>query len=81
MVLTGGVAPNELIRSRAREAGVPILVVQEDTLFTVEKFERLMGRLRIREKEKIERGVNLVGENVDTGAILAALRGGGTKRK
>jgi BioD-like phosphotransacetylase family protein len=74
MVLTGGVSPNELIRSRAREAGVPVLVVQEDTLFTVEKCERLMGRLRIREKEKIERGVNLVRENVDTEGILASLR-------
>jgi hypothetical protein len=40
-----------------------------------------MGRLRIREKEKIERGVRLVGERVDTAGILAALRGGGTKRK
>jgi BioD-like phosphotransacetylase family protein len=81
MVLTGGVAPNELIRSRAREDGVPILVVQEDTLFTVEKFERLMGRLRIREKEKIERGVNLVRERLDTAGILASLRGAGARRK
>jgi BioD-like phosphotransacetylase family protein len=81
LVLTGGVAPNELILARAQEAGVPILVVQEDTLFAVEKFENLMGRLRIREKEKIERGVNLVRENVDTAGILSALRGGGPKRK
>ncbi|HSL92687.1 MAG TPA: phosphotransacetylase family protein [Candidatus Limnocylindrales bacterium] len=80
LVLTGGVVTNELILSRAQECGVPILVVQEDTLFTVEKFENLMGRLRIREKEKIERGVNLVRENVDTAGILSALRGGGPGR-
>jgi BioD-like phosphotransacetylase family protein len=80
LVLTGGVVPNELILARAQEAGVAILVVQEDTLFTVEKFENLMGRLRIREKEKIERGVNLVGANVDTAGILSALRGGGPGR-
>lgn len=76
LVLTGGVGPNELILSRAREGGVPILVVQEDTLVTVEKFENLMGRLRIREKEKIERGVALVGASVDAEGILAALRRG-----
>jgi BioD-like phosphotransacetylase family protein len=76
LVLTGGVGPNELILSRAREGGVPILVVQEDTLMTLEKFENLMGRLRIREKEKIERGVALVGTNVDAEGILAALRRG-----
>jgi BioD-like phosphotransacetylase family protein len=76
LVLTGGVWPNEIILARAREKDVPILVVQEDTLFAVEKFENLLGRLRIREKEKIERGIGLVGENVDAGGILAALRGG-----
>lgn len=75
LVLTGGVGPNELILARAREERVPILIVQEDTLFTVEKFENLMGRLRIREKEKILRGVNLVRERVDTAGILASLRG------
>lgn len=81
LVLTGGVAPNDHILNRAQEAGVPILVVQEDTLLTVEKFENLMGRLRIREKAKIDRGVELVRGNVDTGGILAALRGGGARRK
>ena len=77
LVLTGGVWPNDLILARARELGVPVLVVQEDTLFTVEKFENLLGRLRIREKEKIARGVELVGGSVDVRGILAALRGGG----
>jgi hypothetical protein len=46
----------------------------------VEKLENLTGRLRIREKEKIERGVNLVGANVDTAGILSALRGAGPGR-
>jgi len=81
LVLTGGVWPNELILARAREKAVPILVVQEDTLFAVDKFENLLGRLRIREKEKIERGVNLVRENVDVRGILSALRGGGAGGK
>ncbi|MBI5575004.1 MAG: acetate--CoA ligase family protein [Deltaproteobacteria bacterium] len=81
LVLTGGVRPNDLILARAREKGVPILVVQEDTLFAVEKFENLLGRLRIREAEKIRRGVDLVRENVDVPGILEALRKGGTGRR
>ena len=81
LVLTGGIWPNELILSRAREKEVPILVVQEDTLFAVEKFENLLGRIRIRENEKIGRGVTLVSENVDVSGILAALRGSGAVRK
>lgn len=77
LVLTGGVAPNELILSRAREKGVPILVIQEDTLFAVETFENLLGRLRIREKEKIGRGVALVAASVDVAGIFASIRKGG----
>lgn len=80
LVLTGGVGPNELIRSRAREKGVPVLVVQEDTLYAIERFEVLLGRIRIREREKISRGVALVGANVDVQGMLSALRGGGPGR-
>jgi BioD-like phosphotransacetylase family protein len=77
IVLTGGVAPNDLILARAREKGVAILIVQEDTLFTVEQFENLLGRLRLREKAKIDRGVGLVAARVDVPGILSALRGKG----
>jgi BioD-like phosphotransacetylase family protein len=77
LVLTGGVAPTEIILSRAREKGVPILVIQEDTLYAVETFENLLGRLRIREKEKIERGVALVAASVDVAGIFASIRKGG----
>lgn len=76
LVLTGGVRPNELIVSRAKAKAVPILVVQEDTLYAVERFENLIGRLRIREKQKIERGVALFEANVDARAILETLRKG-----
>ena len=76
LVLTGGVRPNELILSRAKEEAVPILVVQEDTGYAMERFENLIGRLRIREREKIDRGVALVEANVDADGILDALRKG-----
>lgn len=76
LVLTGGVRPNEIIVSRAKSKAVPILVVQEDTFYAVERFENLIGRLRIREKEKIERGVALFETNVDARAILETLRKG-----
>jgi BioD-like phosphotransacetylase family protein len=75
LVLTGGVSPDERVRHRARELGVPVLVVKEDTMATVERFEHLLGRLRIRERVKIDRGVSLVGENVDVAGVLASLKG------
>jgi BioD-like phosphotransacetylase family protein len=80
LVLTGGVPPDERIRTRAAELGVPVLVVKEDTMTAVERFEQLLGRLRIREREKIERGVSLVRDRVDAGAVLAALKSGGRRK-
>jgi hypothetical protein len=74
LVLTGGIPPHELVRHRAESLGVPVLVTKEDTMATVERFEQLLGRLRIREKVKIDRGVALVGENVDVGGVQAALK-------
>jgi len=74
LVLTGGVAPNELILARAREKGVALLTVAEDTMATVERFENLLGRLRIREPEKIRRGIRLVRTFVDTAGLLSLCR-------
>jgi hypothetical protein len=74
LVLTGGVSPNEIILARAREKGVAILTVTEDTMTAVERFERLLGRLRIREPEKARRGVELVRGAVATGVLLDLCR-------
>jgi len=74
LVLTGGVTPNELIQARAREKGVAILTVAEDTMTTVDRFENLLGRLRIREPEKIRRGIELVRSSVDTAGLLSLCR-------
>ena len=76
MVLTGGVSPNELILARAREKGVAILTVPDDTMATVDRFESLLGRMRIREVEKIRRGVEVVRSAVAAADILSACRKG-----
>jgi uncharacterized protein len=78
LVLTGGLPPDGLILQRAKERRVPVLVVREDTMTVVERFETLIGRQRIREKEKAERGIRLVGAHVDADGILSALRRGGS---
>jgi BioD-like phosphotransacetylase family protein len=74
LVLTGGVPPNEIILARARERGVAILTVPEDTMAVVDRFERLLGRLRIREPEKSVRGVELVRRAVATDVLLDLCR-------
>lgn len=74
LVLTGGIGPDERIRHRAETLGVPVLVTKEDTMAAVERFEQLIGRLRIRERVKIDRGVDLIGKHVDVHGILASLK-------
>jgi uncharacterized protein len=79
LVLTGGVPPGDQILHRAGELGIPILVTTEDTMTALKRCEELLGRLRIRERGKIERGIRLVREHVDAAGILESL-GSGRRR-
>ncbi|MEW5946401.1 MAG: phosphotransacetylase family protein [bacterium] len=73
LVLTGGMYPQPLIQSKADEMKVPILVTKDDTLTTVEKIDALIGRPRIREKEKLERAMKLFRENVSVKKLAGVL--------
>jgi len=65
LILTGELYPGEIILSRAEQKDIPILVVREDTYSVAKKLERLSVRLRLRDKAKVDRGMNLVTENVN----------------
>lgn len=65
LILTGELYPSEIIISRAEQKDIPILVVRDDTYSVAKKLEKLSVRLRLRDKAKVDRGMNLVMENVD----------------
>lgn len=65
LILTGSLYPNDIIIARAEERDVPIMVVQRDTLSIVQQVEDIMSKLRIRDKIKIDRAVQLVDEELD----------------
>lgn len=65
LILTGELYPSEIIISRAEQKDIPIIVVREDTYTIAKKLEKLSVRLRLRDKSKVERGMNLVMENLD----------------
>lgn len=73
LVLTGGLHPNDVILSRAQQAGVPLMVVPGDTLETVEKFEAMMGRLSLREQVKLEHAIKIMDKYVDYDALFSRL--------
>ena len=65
LVLTGDLLPNDLIIAKATMAGVPIILVKADTLTTVERFEAVLGKVRIREDRKVARARELMAERFD----------------
>jgi len=65
LILTGNLYPNDIIIARAEERNVPIMVVQRDTLTIVQQVEDVMTRLRIRDRRKIDRAIQLIDEELD----------------
>jgi BioD-like phosphotransacetylase family protein len=65
LILTGELYPSEIILSKAEQKNIPILVVREDTYSIAKKLEKLSVRLRLRDKAKVERGMDLVEKNID----------------
>ena len=70
LVLTGDQMPNDIIVARARELGVPIIMVHHDTLATVEKLESVLGRIRIREDRKVQRARELLRDRLNVRRII-----------
>jgi BioD-like phosphotransacetylase family protein len=72
-VLTGNIYPSTVIVNRAQQLGIPLLLAAHDTLSTVERIERVVGRLRIRESAKVDRARALFRQHVDMGRIREAV--------
>jgi len=73
IILTGDLYPDPRIITRAQEQSVPLLLTREDTLTAVERIEKVLGKLRVREPKKIQRLVELVEQNVDLTRLDVAL--------
>jgi BioD-like phosphotransacetylase family protein len=72
LVLTGNYPPSSMVLARAEELGVPMLLVDMDTLSAVERIEQLLGRVRLHEPSKAARIRELLTANVALPELLAA---------
>ncbi len=70
LILTGHMAPQPLIISRAEDLEVPILSVNLDTLAAVEIVDRAFGSVRIQEPIKVECIQKLMAEHFDIERLL-----------
>jgi BioD-like phosphotransacetylase family protein len=65
LVLTGNIRPSPAVIDRAEERQVPIILVTDDTLTTVERAESIFGRIRFKQDTKIARFISLLDQNFD----------------
>jgi len=73
LILTGNLRPSPLIIKQAEALNVPILLVKDNTMETVNRIEQAHGKTRLGQPEKLETFIRLVKENVRLEAIYKAL--------
>lgn len=70
LILTGGFRPSGAVVGKAEEKGVPILIVQSDTLTAIERAEDVVRSGRTRDEETVERMRELLFDHADVDAVL-----------
>jgi BioD-like phosphotransacetylase family protein len=73
LILTGNLHPNNLIIKQAENMCVPILLVPGNTMETVETLDRIFGKTRLGQKEKLDKFLTYVKENIDLERLDKAL--------
>jgi len=70
LILTGGHSPPGAVLGKAAEKGVPVLVVQSDTLTTVDRADAVVRSGRARDERTVDRVQDLLAAHVDVDGIL-----------
>lgn len=73
LILTGRVAPQPLILSRAEDLEIPILAVNYDTLTTVEIIDNALGKVRLQEQIKIQQIKEVMAQYFDIERLLSLI--------
>jgi BioD-like phosphotransacetylase family protein len=71
LVLTGNLMPSSTVVKRAEELGVSVLLVPGNTMETVEAVERVFGKTRLNQPEKLDRYRQLLDANFDWARLFA----------
>jgi BioD-like phosphotransacetylase family protein len=73
VILTGNLYPARPVLGRAEEMGVPVILVSDDTISTVDRMETLIRQVRVRNVHKADMIKSMFDEYVDTEKIVKAL--------
>jgi hypothetical protein len=74
VVLTGNYVPSPAVIERAEERGVPLVSVETDTVTAADGMRRLFGRLRVKERAKIDLIARLIDEAIDVDRLVRDLQ-------
>jgi uncharacterized protein len=74
VVLTGNYVPSPAVLERAEERGVPLVSVESDTVTAADGMRRLFGRLRVKDRTKIDLIAGLIDEAVDLDRLVDDLQ-------
>ncbi len=74
VVLTGNYVPSPAGLARAEERGVPLVSVETDTVSAADGMRRLFGRLRVKDRTKIDLIAKLIEEQVDLDRLVHDLQ-------
>lgn len=75
LILTGNIAPGELIRAKAEETGVTLIVVKEDTYAVAREMAHILKSKKIRNLPQIQMGLNLVGQVFEPAVLTRMFAG------
>lgn len=73
LVLTGNFRPSYQVIDRAEERQVPIILVADDTLTTVDRAEKLFGRVRFHQAAKLQRFTELMDAHFNYNRLYESL--------
>jgi BioD-like phosphotransacetylase family protein len=73
LILTGNLYPSPVVLNRAEELGVPVLLVDMDTLSTIEIIEGYFGRSRFQQPQKIAHFAELLNEHFNFEMLYESL--------
>ncbi len=73
LILTGHFPPSELVLNRAKDLEIPVLLVDSDTLTTVEIVEQAFQRAQVHERIKVEYIQAMINQHCDVDRLLTAL--------
>lgn len=73
LVATNGIAPIEYVRYEAEQEETPIIIVETDTLDTMDRLDTLIDGSRFDHPRKLERFAALLTEHIDLPRLIAAI--------